>query len=293
MSEEAAAPADGGQGEATPAPEAQSTPEADPAPVEASSAAPIADEDLRGWVEAKFNGAEPTLEKVASSYRNLEKLVGAEKADRTVTMPGPDAPEDEVSAFYQRLGRPEKADGYELPIPEGDDGKMAEWAKGVFFEAGLSDKQAAMVAEKWNEHVGSMQTESNQKAQQSAQQAEAELKKEWGATYDQKVAGIDRTAIALGMNEGQLEGLRSAMGPVAAMKFVEGLASKVGEAPIDMDGAPSGDGMMTPAVARQELGRLGTDKEFMDAWMNKSHPSHQWAVDKKQRLAKMAAGQAA
>lgn len=287
MSEEAAAPAEGGQGEATPQPEASAPSEA-PSPT-----ASIADDDLRGWMEAKFNGAEPTLEKVASSYRNLEKLVGAEKADRTVTLPGPDAPETEVDAFYQRLGRPEKADGYELPIPEGDDGKMGEWASGVFHKAGLSQKQAATVAEAWNEYVASTQGEAAQKNQHDAQQAEAALKKEWGAAYDQKIAGIDRAAISLGMNEEQLEGLRSAMGPVAAMKFVDSLATKTGEAPIDMEGNPSETGMMTPGAARQELGRLGTDKDFMEAWMNKNHPSHQWAVDKKQRLAKMAAGNAA
>ena len=290
MSEEAAAPAEGGQGEATVAPEA--APVAAPSPTAEAPKYGIEDEDLRGWVEAKFNGAEPTLEKIAGSYRNLEKIVGAEKADRTITLPGPDAEPDEVAAVFNRLGRPEKAEDYELPVPEGDDGKMAEWARGVFHEANLTAKQAAVVSEKWNQYVASMQQNASQDNQVRAADAERELRQEWGAAYDQKVRGIDQAAVQLGLKPEQLEGLRESMGPVAAMRFVDGLAGKLGERPVDRAGETDG-GALTPLAALNELKRLGTDKEFMDAWMDKSHPSHSWAVDKKQRLSKMAAGQAA
>jgi len=283
--------------EAGSAPEAGNpAPEAAPAPVNApaeqsSWADAVQDESLRGWVEAKglHNAG---IENVVKSYHNLEKLIGADKADRTVMLPGPDAEETELDAFYQRLGRPEKAEQYDLPVPEGDDGKMADWARGVFHKAGLSDKQAQAVASAWNEYVGGMQQEQVQVAQQSAQEAEASLRKEWGAAYDQKVRGIDHAAGKLGMTPEQLEGLRNSMGPVAAMKFVDGLAGKLGEDRMDFDGE-AGTGALTPNAAMRELQKLGTDKEFMAAWMDKNHPSHKWAVEKKQNLARMAAGQAA
>jgi hypothetical protein len=269
------------------APEPTPAPEAQPAAPEA--AAPFysgfQNEELRGFVENK-GVKEP--EQLASMYHNLEKMMGADKAGRTVVLPGPDADEAALGEFYGKLGRPEAPDGYELPVPDGDDGKMAEWAQGVFHEAGLTAKQAALVSEKWNARVGEMVNGQQAEAQQTAEQAEAELKKEWGAAYDQKVAGVENAAVALGMSENELLGLRASMGPAAAMKFVDSLAGKLGEDTVE-NGEPM-DGALTPAGANEALARLGTDRDFMAAWMDKNHPSHKWAVEHKSKLARQAAG---
>lgn len=279
--------------EAGSAPAGNPAPEANPvsAPESQSWADQVQDDGLRGWVEAKglHNAG---IENVVKSYHNLEKLIGADKADRTVMLPGPDAEATEMDAFYQRLGRPEDAKGYQLPVPEGDDGKMAEWAQGVFFEAGLTEKQAAMVAEKWNEYAGGIQQSQTSKGQEEGKKAEAELRREWGAAYDQKMNGIENAAVQLGMEREEIIGLRETMGPAAAAKFIDKLAGRLGEDKMDFDGDPE-NGALTPAAAMNALQKLGTDKDFMAAWMDKSHPSHKWAVDKKQNLARMAAGQAA
>jgi len=249
----------------------------------------VSDPDIRAYAETKgFHNT--TVDNVVKSYQNLEKIMGADKAGRTVVLPGLDADEQTLGDFYTKLGRPEKADGYELPVPEGDDGKMADWAKGVFYEAGLSDKQAKMVAEKWNEYVGGAVATASEQSQAASQEAESTLKKEWGAAFDQKVAGIARAAKQLGMSDDQLTGLRNSMGPVAAMKFVDNLASKLGEAPMDNDYINPTGGMLTPAAAKVELSKLSLDKEFMTAWLDRSHPSHKWAMEKKQNLSKMASG---
>jgi len=290
MAEEAAAP-DAAPAEAAPAETALSA----PAPVEAAATNPLdgfQDETLRDYAVGKgFDKA--GLEGVVKSYSHLEKLMSADKAGRTVVMPGPEADETAMNDFYTKLGLPEKAEGYELPIPEGDTGELGNWAKGVFHEAGLTAKQAAIVSEKWNEYIGGLQGDAATFDEQSAQQAEVELKREWGAAYDQKVNGINQAASNLGMSEDQLSGLHASMGPVAAMKFVDSLAGKLGERPVDVGGEELGSGMLTPQMASQELQKLGTDPEFMDAWLNRMHPSHKWAVEKKQNLSKMAAGQAA
>lgn len=248
----------------------------------------IQDPELRTLAETKgWDKGGP--ESVLSSYHNLEKMFGADKAGRAVVMPGPEADEATVSEFYGKLGRPDTAEGYELSVPEGDDGAMAEWASNVFHEAGLTAKQAQIVSDKWNEHVGSMQTAAVDQNAQSAASAEAELRREWGTAYDQKVNGINEAAAALNLSQENLEGLRSSMGPSAAMKFVDGLAGKLGESPMDTGGANMG-GALTPASAQIELGKLSMDKEFMTAWMDRNHPAHQWAMDKKANLAVMAAG---
>jgi hypothetical protein len=288
MSEEAA-PAESGQGEATsqeaPAPAPAPAPTSEAAPADAPFYASFEDEGLRGFVE---NKGVKKPEQLASMYHNLEKVVGADKAGRTVVMPGPDADEAAMSEFYGKLGRPEAADGYDLPVPEGDDGAMAEWAKGVFHGAGLTAKQATAVAEAWNSHMKGMQQAHQEQSQQTAAEAEAELKREWGAAYDRKIEGVERAAQALSISDDELAGLRSSMGPAGAMRFVDRLAVKLGE-DVVIDGDAVG-GALTPQTASAEIQKLGMDSEFMKAWMDKAHPSHQWAVQHKANLARMAAG---
>lgn len=275
-----------------PAPEAApEAPAAAPAPTPTSPMDSFADAELRDYAVGK--GFDKSgLEGAVKSYKHLEKLVSGGNMDSLVQIPGPEASPEAMGEFYSKLGRPMEATGYELPTPEGSDGAMAEWASGVFHEAGLTQKQAQVVAQKWNEYTAGLQTDAGAEAQQSAERAEAELRREWGAAYDQKAQGIETAATQLGMTAEQLVGLRDAMGPAAAMRFVDGLAGKLGEDVMDNGEAKTG-GLMTPNAAMEEMARLGSDQDFMAAWMDKSHPSHQWAVDKKASLARMAAGVAA
>lgn len=284
---------DGSADAGNPAPEAAPVAPAPEAAPAAAPAAPAADtpfystfesEDLRGFVENK-GVKEP--EQLASMYHNLEKMFGADKADRTVVLPGPDADEASMAEFYNKLGRPETPDAYELPVPEGDSGDMAAWASGVFHEAGLSAKQAAMVAEKWNGRIAELASGQQAEAEQTAAQAEAELRREWGAAYDQKMNGMDATAAALGMETEHLLGLRNAMGPAAALRFVDQLASKLGE---DMVvNGESAEAAHTPAAALSAINAMWADPETNKALMDRGHPQHAEMVAKKSALARQAA----
>lgn len=278
---EVAAPAESGQGEATQSAVA--------APTAVSQPTNIKDPDLQGWIEAKYQGSEPSLEQLASSYRNLEKFVGADKAGRGVVIPGPEADADTMNEFYGKLGRPSDPSKYNIAIPEGQQpDAFTDWARSTFHEAGLTDKQASLLSEKYNDYMGRMIGNMQQQSADQADQAKAALRKEWGAAYDQKFAAIDKTAEALGFSDQQLDGLRSAMGPVEALKFVDKLATKLGEDV--MDGTSESLSQFTPAAAQEELSKLMTDKDFTEAWINKGHPSHQWAVEKKAALARQIAG---
>jgi len=264
-------------------------PAVDASPTPAPVAGPLdgfQDADLKEYAAGKgFDKA--GFEGVVKSYSNLEKL--ATNHETTVAIPGPDADAEVMGAFYNRLGRPEESSGYDLPVPEGDDGKMAEWASGVFHEAGLTAKQAALVSEKWNEHVGGLVASGEEQNTQSATDAEAELRREWGAAYDQKIKGIDQAAASLNMTAEHLTGLRATMGPSAAMRFVDGLAGKMGEAPTDAGGRTE-TGINTPAMASVKLGQLMMDPNWADAWMNKSNPGHAAAVEQKAQLSRESAG---
>jgi hypothetical protein len=248
------------------------------------------DTELGGWVESKFQGAAPSVERLASSYRNLEKLVGAEKAGRTVTLPGPDADPDTLGEFFTRLGRPEQPDGY--AVPEGvqvNEARLTE-ARQKAHEIGLTDKQFEAMISWDNEFVTNMAQSAEAERKQAAEKAEAELRQEWGGAYDQRVEAVNKAAEALEMTQDQLAGLREAMGPAAAMKFVYGLGSRLGEdlTPTDVAGKKSAE--LTPDAAQAEWNRLRNDTGFQQAWLNKSDPQHQWALEKKAQLMRQIAG---
>jgi hypothetical protein len=267
-----------------------------PAPAPTGAPAPFyetfEDEGLRGWVGSKFQGADPSVERLANSYRNLEKLVGAEKAGRVVELPGPDADPDTMSSFYNRLGRPEAADKYTVPEGVEVSEQRLEAARSKAFELGITDKQFQNLVQWDAEFVGEVQQQSQAERQQAAQKAEAELRNEWGGAYDQRIEAVNRTATSLGMTKEQLSGLRDSMGPSAAMKFVYDLSSKLGEdaPPGEGGGTPEGGSALTPEAANAEWNRLRNDKAFQDAWLNKSDPQHNWAMAKKQSLMRQIAG---
>tara|TARA_R110000803_G_scaffold58798_2_gene117043 strand:+ start:1042 stop:1878 length:837 start_codon:yes stop_codon:yes gene_type:complete len=277
MSEEAAAP----EGQAESAPEGQAT--------QSSWIDSVESTETKSWAESKGlqNG---TVENVLGSYRNLEQLMGADKAGRTVTLLGDDASDSDRNEFYTKLGRPEDVAGYNILAPEGADTSFAEWAGNTFHEAGLSKAQSDLLTNKWEEFAGGVQENATTEAAITAADAEIDLRREWGAAFDSKVNGINQAAEQLGLSDANLEGLRATMGPVEAMKFVDKLSSQLGDDLVHT-GESQITNAMTPAAAKSELAELSGNKEFMEAWLNKQHPGHDNAVAKKSRLARFMVGE--
>ena len=77
------------------------------------------------------------------------------------------------------------------------------------------------------------------------------------------------------------------MGPAAAMKFVDQLASKLGEDTI-VNGE-SADAVMTPNNAAAAIQAMWGDPETHKALMERNHPQHQIMLDKKSSLSKLVA----
>jgi hypothetical protein len=274
--------------------EATGNPAEASAPAEATSATStpwidgVTNSATKAWAEAKGlqNGS---IDNVLGSYHNLEKLMGADKAGRTVTLLGDDATPEARNEFYTKLGRPETGDGYTFKLDDGADTARLDAMRGKAHELGITDTQFSGLASADLEYLAGAQQASADEAVISKADAELQLKKEWGAAYDVKVAGINVAAAKLGFSDDQLLGLHKAMGPVEAMKFVDGLNSKMGDHDFE-----SGEGVMpnhkTPQQAKTEMNELSMNKEFMDAWLDRAHPGHKAAVEKKSALARLASG---
>ena len=288
MTEEAGSVETGNPAESTPAPSNETsvdtTPQTPPTWLDQ-----VTDPNTKAWAEAKGlqNG---NFENVLGSYHNLEKLMGADKAGRTITLLGDDASSEEHATFYNKLGRPEDASQYSVTLPEGsEDDTRLTMMRTKAHALGLTDEQFTGLAEADAEYLSNTIQQQQDTASISGADAEVALKKEWGAADDLKVAGINLAAQKLGITEDQLKGLHSSMGPVEAMKFVDGLNTKIGDH--DFDGGESViPNHKTPDQARTELSELSMNKEFMGAWLDRTHPGHKAAVEKKSALARLVSG---
>ncbi len=250
-------------------PPAGGTPPAPPAGGTPPAAIPWltgADEVTVGYVQNK-GWSEP--KQVLDSYRNLEKLMGADKAGNAVILPKPDATPEEQAAFFNRLGRPADASGYKLDAIKGSDPEFSKQAASWFHELGLTQKQGEALATKWNEHVGGLTTAS-QAAQQAAFAADdAALKTSWGQAFAQNVAQAQVGMRAIGGPE-MVDKLSAAMGHKATMEFLQSIGSRMGEATFEngQTATKFGDAL-TPGEAKAKIAELRADKAFVARYIGK------------------------
>lgn len=238
-----------------------------PAPTGAPVAPPAAqwfdsfqNAELKGWVQAAgVQGAE----QAASKAWNLEKMMGADRAGRTVVLPVDQSDPKAWEPVYEKLGRPATADAYKLDIPEGADAGFAKTAATWFHGAGLTQSQAQNVTKAWNDHIAQA-TSAQQAADAASLQAEhAALAKDWGtgpAADAQKEMGR-RAAQKLGLDETAIGALEKVVGFSKVMKAFAKMGELMGEGRTEGLGDGGSFGM-TPEAAIAQRARLMSDREF-------------------------------
>lgn len=128
---------------------------------------------------------------LANSYAELEKKLG-----KSVVTPGKDATAEEVSAFYERIGKPKTAEGY-----DNIEGENADDFKKIAFEANLTKAQAEAIFKGMGAYGA--QILENQKASADRQMRETDemLHKEYGNKYSEKISLLQRGVQAYGGKE--------------------------------------------------------------------------------------------
>lgn len=134
------------------------------------------DEDTRGWVGAK---GIKDIASLAKSARNAEQMIG-----KSVVLPGDDAKPEDWAKVWDRLGRPEKPEGYELAPPEGMPESMpydqgfADWFKSEAHKANATKGQAKSIHDAF---VVMSVERATKDAQARVDKANADLASAWGA----------------------------------------------------------------------------------------------------------------
>lgn len=215
------------------------------------------DEDTRNYV---LNKSWKTPADMLKSYKNLESLKGVDP-ERFVEVPSPDAEPEKFDQIFQKLGKPESLEGYEFPetIPAEEGKWFAEAAHG----AHLTGEQFKQVLGAYENQVKAEQEKAQADFTQKKAAEEADLKKEWGASYDQKVREATIAAEKLGFTKGQIEALSWESGYKSAMKTLDNLAKKFSEGGfVGEGGKDTSNQALGPDAAKAELTKLNNDPSF-------------------------------
>ncbi|MDH4185522.1 MAG: hypothetical protein OEV08_00875 [Nitrospira sp.] len=204
---------------------------------------------------------------VVKSYGEFEKLHGV-PVEQIIKLPNAkDASNPKAwDAIYNKLGRPETADKYQIPVPKGDDGTFATQIKPWLHEAGVTQAGATKLAEKWNGFIEARQNavKAEMEARNTTQVKELQLS--WGQEYEKNAQVVDKAADSFGMSQDQLNALKQVMGPKGAMEFLYNIGKKMGteDTVVPGMGGPSvpSIGSMTADQAKQEIARLKGDRDF-------------------------------
>ncbi len=214
----------------------------------------IAHAQNKGW---------QTAVDAVKSHRELEKMLGADRAGRTITVPTDENDAAAWGQIYDKLGRPANADGYKLPVPDGHAPEFARAAAAEFHKLGLPAKTGQALATWWNEQVVK-QAEGQALLEQQALQAEHDgLRKDWGAEHDMRRELARRAAVALGLDEPAMDALEKATGYSKVLKALAKAGDLMREHGAEgMSGTNLGSFGMTPEGAKARKSQLMADKEW-------------------------------
>ncbi len=197
-------------------------------------------------------------------HYNAEKLIGLDRAGRTVAIPKEDAPAEEWDAYYGKLGRPANATEYKLPDSMKDDPVAASFIE-MAHKAGYSQKQLDPVFEFVAKQTEAMAA---QQEQAFAAQANADiesLRQEWGQSFELRAEAARRATRELGITKEQAESIEAALGVKTAaelfFKIGSGLMEDKPEG-ISSNGSAGGKFGISPSEAKGRIDALRRDQEF-------------------------------
>jgi hypothetical protein len=146
------------------------------------------------WKEAiseEFRN-DPNIEKfteidaLAKSYINATRMIGQDK----VAVPNKNSTEDQWNEVYNKLGRPESAEKYELNIKSEvvpiEPAAIKQFAENAH-KLGLNTKQAQGVLEFYKNNMEGLVKQEKITIETSQVQAEQELRQEWGRDFEANI----------------------------------------------------------------------------------------------------------
>jgi hypothetical protein len=270
--------------------EEQTTTEVNPTPEVAPQ--PVAQETVLGPSESDNQDWKSTLSEDLRNDPTLKNFKDVESLAKTVVhqqkqmgnrIPIPKTPEEHMEV-YNKLGRPETADKYEVVVPEthteyiGED--QINQFKNVAHNIGLNNEQVKQLIDFQVKNIDAQAQRYQTDIAVQKQHTEESLKKEWGHEYDINVRNARRALQVYGDPE-ITELMNGEAGNIpAVVKMFARLGKEVTE---DMAQNTQNNNLATsPLDAQQEITDIMDDGEH--PYHNGKHREHLQAVEHMRQL---------
>jgi|TARA_R110000851_G_scaffold2262_1_gene8776 hypothetical protein len=234
---------------------------------------------------------DPSIEKfteidaLAKSYINATRMIGQDK----IVIPTKNSTQEAWDEAYEKLGRPESPDKYNLKI-ESDVINMDENAIKSFAEQshklGLNSKQAEGILDFYKNNMEGSAQQSKIDTETAQAQSEQELRSEWGRDFDAKVQQAGAIAKA-NINPEVLDmtlssGIRLGDHPEIIKGFSK-IANMMSE---DKIVSTESENVNSVADIESEISAITNNTD--GPYWNKQHPDHDKVVQQVYTLREMA-----
>ena len=215
------------------------------------------------------------IDALAKSYINATRMIGQDK----VAVPNQNSTDDQWSEVYDKLGRPESPDKYKLDVKSEvvplDDGTIKSFAENAH-KLGLNNKQAQGILEYYKNSMEGSEQQARIDTETAQANAEAELRKEWGRSFDEnlkKAAGVAKANMDEKILNMELkDGTRLGDHPTIIKGFAN-IANLMSE---DKMIGTAEENSTSGRDYQSEISSLVNDRD--GPYWNKAHPEHDKVV---------------
>lgn len=214
---------------------------------------------------------------IAKSYIELEKLTGD-----SIRLPKDTSKPEEWDKLYNRLGRPEKPDGYQFERPKDAkvpwDEDLEKEARGFLHKLGINQNQAKELLGFWSGQVEKL----HEKVTTSVQQGVEGLRKQHGEKLDDVIKGCQEMVSQFCTPEELKELDSTGRGNEPwFINMMHRISLDYNESGDHRGGAPGETGM-TVDEARAKIAAIRNDKNH--AYHSSDRPGHKEALDEMAKL---------
>ena len=211
------------------------------------------------------------IDSLAKSYINATRMIGQDK----VAVPNENSTDDQWNEVYEKLGRPESADKYKLDVQSEivplDEGAVKSFADNAH-KLGLNNKQAQGILEYYKNSMEGSAQQSRIDTETAQANAEQELRKEWGRSFDENLkkagsvakANMDPEILDMELKDGTRIGDHAAV--IKGFANIANLMSEDKMIGTDEDSATGGRNL------DEEISKIVNDRD--GPYWNKGHPDH-------------------
>lgn len=238
-----------------------------------------------------------TVEALATGYKNLEKRFGVPE-NRRIDLPEDLTNAEAMKPVWQRLGTPDKIEGYAdagMKLPDGaseSDKKTLSSFTEAMFKAGVPAQHAKAMFDAWAAQGAARVAADAAAAETRKTEGAALLKTEFGAAHDQRVKEITTLLSRVDpKGESGLTADNLTTYPKMALMLARMVERMQEPNPGVITGdAAVGDRALSPAQAKAAIAALSSDPIKGKALTDRDHPMHKAVVDERRRLLAMSEG---